>query len=52
MAMAKSKPANAGDKIRDIINWLAVFKEEYDLSDEVVDTLRDKLEDLAKSIGK
>ena len=39
------------DEIRDTINWLAVFKQEYDLEAEVVKTLRNKLEKLAKMVG-
>lgn len=34
--------------IRDIINWLAVFKEEYDIPREAVSVLRAKLEALAR----
>jgi hypothetical protein len=34
--------------IRDIINWLAVFKEEYGIADEAVAVLRQKLVDLAR----
>ena len=36
------------DSIRDIINWLAVFQEEYGIAEEAVEVLRDKLEELAK----
>ena len=34
--------------IRDIVNWLAVFKEEYGIADEAVNVLREKLEALAR----
>ena len=40
------------DKIRDIINWIAVFETEYDLPKEVVDQLRSRLEELAKMVGE
>ena len=43
-----SKSVALEDEIRDIINWIAVFKEEYGIADEAADVLRDKLEDLAK----
>lgn len=39
------------DKIRDLINWVAVFEEEYDLPKEVVETLKKKLEDIASTLG-
>ncbi|MEM4336601.1 MAG: hypothetical protein QXG86_01200 [Candidatus Woesearchaeota archaeon] len=39
------------NEIRDIINWLAVFKEEYDIPEEAVVVLRGKLEKLAKKIS-
>lgn len=38
-------------EIRDIINWLEVFKEEYDLPAEAEKVLRKKLEALAKKVG-
>ena len=37
----------AEDKIRDTINWIAVFEEEYNLPKEVVDQLRERLEEIA-----
>ena len=37
----------AADEIRDIMNWVAVFKTEYDLPAEVVQTLRKKLSKVA-----
>jgi len=36
------------NEIRNIINWLAVFKEEYGIPEEAVSVLREKLEELAK----
>ena len=32
------------NEIRDIVNWVAVFKEEYDLPEEVVNKLKERLE--------
>ena len=40
-----------GDEIRDIINWIKVFEEEYDLPAEVVDKLRSRLEAIAEKLG-
>lgn len=42
---------NCENTIRDTKNWLAVFKGEYDLSDEAVNTIHEKLDALADSIG-
>ena len=39
------------NEIRDILNWVAVFEEEYDFDKEVVDKLKSKLESVAKKIG-
>jgi hypothetical protein len=38
------------DEIRDTINWIAVFNEEYDLPKEVVEQLRGRLEDIASKL--
>ena len=35
------------DEIRDTINWISVFEDEYNLPAEVVDELRKRLEDIA-----
>jgi len=54
-AVKKAKPKKAvkisvsiENDIRDIVNWLAVFKEEYDIPREAVSVLRAKLEALAR----
>ncbi|MBW3023215.1 hypothetical protein KY308_03865 [Candidatus Woesearchaeota archaeon] len=44
--------AELENKIRDIINWLAVFQEEYGIADEAVNVLREKLEELAKQVAQ
>ena len=47
--MAKpSASVGIENDIRDIVNWLAVFKEEYGIPDDAVDVLKEKLEALAK----
>ena len=40
-----------GDEIRDIINWIKVFEEEYNLPAEVVTQLRSRLEAIAQKMG-
>ncbi len=37
--------------IRDILNWIATFKQEYDIPAEVEKTLKKKLQALAKKVG-
>jgi len=39
------------NEIRDIINWIKVFEEEYDLPAEVVTQLRERLEGVAAKLG-
>jgi len=39
------------DEIRDIINWISVFEDEYNLPAEVVDELKKRLEDIAAKLG-
>ncbi len=39
------------NELRDIINWIKVFEEEYDLPAEVVNQLRTRLEGAAKKLG-
>lgn len=39
------------DEIRDIINWIKVFEEEYDLPAEVVTQLRSRLDGIASKLG-
>lgn len=46
-----NKIKNIENDIRDLINWIAVFETEYNLEKEVVDTLRKKLEKIAKKVG-
>ncbi len=42
------KSVELENEIRNTINWLAVFKEEYGIADEAVEVLRKKLEELAQ----
>ena len=51
LCMDYNKVKEAEDGIRDIINWVKVFEEEYGLDAEVVNTLVTRLEDVAKKIG-
>ena len=39
------------DEIRDIINWVAVFENEYDMPKEAVETLMNRLHEVAKKVG-
>jgi hypothetical protein len=39
------------NEIRDIINWIKVFEEEYNLPEEVVGQLRTRLEGIAAKLG-
>ena len=39
------------DKIRDLINWIAVQKTEDEISDELAEELTDKLRDIAEKLG-
>lgn len=41
----------AADELRDILNWIAVFEEEYSLPAEVVSQLKDRLEKVATLLG-
>lgn len=45
--MDKTKVAN---ELRDLLNWVAVFEEEYDLPCEVNAELRDRIERVSKSL--
>ncbi len=51
LCMDYNKVKEAEDEIRDIINWVKVFEEEYGLDAEVVNTLITRLEDVAKKVG-
>ncbi|HLF54470.1 MAG TPA: hypothetical protein VI612_02000 [Candidatus Nanoarchaeia archaeon] len=37
--------------VRDIKNWLAVFKTEYDIADEAVKVLHEKLDDIGSKMA-
>ena len=39
------------NEVRDTINWIKVFEEEYDLPAEVVKQLRERLEAIATKLG-
>ncbi len=41
---------DATDALRDLRNWLAVFKTEYDLPDEAYKTLHKKVEDVGSKM--
>jgi len=39
------------NELRDTINWIKVFEEEYNLPAEVVQKLRERLEKIAGKLG-
>ena len=39
------------NEIRDILNWISVFEEEYDLEHEIVEQLRQRLSGVARKVG-
>lgn len=41
----------AGNALRDVRNWLAVFKTEYDLAEEAYSVLHKKIEEVATKLG-
>lgn len=49
--MADPKVSDVENSVRDAKNWLAAFKTEYKLADEVVKVLHGKLDDLGKSVA-
>lgn len=52
--MTEVKPEtikNAEDVVRDVRNWLAVFKTEYNIADEAYDKLHQKVEEIGAKIG-
>lgn len=51
LCMDPSKIREIENEIRDVINWVKVFEDEYGLDAEVVDTLVNRLEGLGKKIG-
>lgn len=46
-----SSVKTAEDAVRDLKNWLFVFAKEYDLPKEALDTLHEKIDELAAKIG-
>jgi len=42
---------DAENQIRDIKNWVFVFAKEYNLADEAVKLLHEKIDELAKTVG-
>ncbi len=42
---------NCENWIRDAKNWLFVFKEEHNLSEEAVQTIHGKLDEIAEALG-
>jgi hypothetical protein len=45
-----NKTKEIADEIRNIINWVVVFEQEYDLPKEVVEQLRGRLEKIAEDL--
>ena len=43
---------NAQSEIREILNWVKIYEEEYSLDKEVVETLCSRLEKLSALIAK
>ena len=41
----------AEDTLRDLKNWLAVFKTEYEVPEEIIKVLDEKFEEIAKKVG-
>ena len=39
------------DQLRDTVNWIKVFEEEYNLPAEVVSQLRERLEAISTKLG-
>ncbi len=48
----KAKLRDAQNQVRDILNWLAVFEEEYHLPEEVTSTMQKSLMSLSQKINK
>ncbi|MBI4919124.1 hypothetical protein HY837_04280 [archaeon] len=42
---------NVEDELRELINWVAVFEQEYDLPKEVTEKLLQRLHSVARKIG-
>jgi len=49
--VSESSVRTAEDAVRDLKNWVFVFAKEYDLPKEAVDTLHEKIDELAVKIG-
>ena len=47
-----SKIEAAANALRDAKNWLAVFKTEYDINDEAINKLHEKLDEVGEKIGQ
>lgn len=47
----KEEIRNVENAVRDVRNWLAVFKTEYDLPEEAYKKLHDKIEEIGKKVG-
>lgn len=47
----KKAVQDAEDSIRDLLNWLAVFKGEYNIPEEAYETLYEKIEELSTKIS-
>jgi len=43
---------DAASALRDVKNWLAVFKTEYDISEEALEVLHGKLDELGSKLGE
>ncbi len=39
------------NSLRDMMNWIAVFAQEYSIPEEAVTKLREKIEEIAKKAG-
>lgn len=51
--MAKAREVNKQpvvDELRELRNWIAVFEEEYDLDEEVVQKLRERIDNVAEQL--
>ena len=51
MEVEEKKMDEITDEIRDIINLIKVFEEEYNIPEEAVKQLRDKLEGIVQKIA-
>ncbi|MFC1775016.1 hypothetical protein ACFLZN_01735 [Nanoarchaeota archaeon] len=47
-----AKRVEVENQLRDLLNWVSVFAEEYDLPEEATHKLREKIELLAKTVGE